>query len=216
MSHLYNYFLNNTKKIIHKCDHYFPIYERHFSKFKNTPIKFLEIGVFKGGSLQMWKDYFGPESTIIGVDIDPACKAHEDLSNNIHVRIGDQKDPALLQSILNEFGSPDIVLDDGGHQMVDIISTFKYLHPKLHNTALYMVEDLCTAYWSEYGGHLPENFISASKQFIDDINAHHARGAQPGSYMTNTVFGVSFYDSIVCVENCPRYEYKITATGPHV
>lgn len=52
-----------------KWAHYFPIYERHFSWYVNKSLTFLEIGVARGGSLQMWQRYFGPLAKIVGIDI---------------------------------------------------------------------------------------------------------------------------------------------------
>ena len=78
MNELINYFNSNQSNLIHKWAHYFEIYDSYFSKFKNKAIYFVEIGVFDGGSLQMWKKYFGPQANIIGVDINPLSKTLED------------------------------------------------------------------------------------------------------------------------------------------
>ena len=67
---LWKYFSHNEGRIIHKWHHYFDIYHNHFCRFRDLPITILEIGVYKGGSLQMWKNYFGPKAKIYGVDID--------------------------------------------------------------------------------------------------------------------------------------------------
>jgi len=83
-------FLNNDKKTIHKWLHYFPVYERHFSSYVNKSLTFIEIGVSGGGSLQMWRRYFGPYARIVGIDIDPNCQQHEE--DGIFIRIGDQSD----------------------------------------------------------------------------------------------------------------------------
>jgi hypothetical protein len=53
-------FLTNQGKVIHKWKHYFPAYEAHFGRFVGHPVVFWEIGVHKGGSLQMWKRSSGP------------------------------------------------------------------------------------------------------------------------------------------------------------
>jgi limonene-1,2-epoxide hydrolase len=68
---LHKYFLNNNNRRIHKWFHYFDIYEKHFSRFRNLKPVILEIGVMGGGSLEMWRDYFGEGAQIIGLDIDP-------------------------------------------------------------------------------------------------------------------------------------------------
>ena len=131
----------------------------------------------------MWQRFFGPMATIVGIDINPDCSKHQD--DNIHVRIGDQSDHQFLEMIIQEFGMPDIVLDDGSHRKDHISSTFEYLYPKLSKNGLYIVEDLHTAYWEEYGGGLQnsDTFINISKGFIDRLNADFSRGAiQPRLY----------------------------------
>src|SRR5690606_7193808 len=66
-------YAGNTGAVVHKWHHYIPIYDRYFARFRNTPVRFLEIGVSKGGSLQMWRQYLGPEARICGIDINPDC-----------------------------------------------------------------------------------------------------------------------------------------------
>ena len=75
---LLTYFENNKGRQIFKWMHYFDIYDRYFSKYRGTDVRFLEIGIFQGGSLQMWKDYFGPKAKIFGVDINARCKQFEE------------------------------------------------------------------------------------------------------------------------------------------
>lgn len=53
---------------------YFPAYDALLSKFRGKPITFVEIGVLNGGSLFMWRNFFGPAARIIGVDLNPGAK----------------------------------------------------------------------------------------------------------------------------------------------
>lgn len=78
MNDLEKYFYENNDKLIDKWIHYFDIYEKYFSKYRNKEVVILEIGVFQGGSLQMWKEYFGPGAKIYGIDINPNCKKLEE------------------------------------------------------------------------------------------------------------------------------------------
>lgn len=161
----------------------------------------------------MWSRFFGPLATIVGIDINPSCKQHE--SDGIHVRIGDQSDPKFLEQVINEFGIPDIVLDDGSHKMNHILSSFQYLYPKLPKNGLYIVEDLHTAYWDEYGGGInkPDTFINISKNFIDRLNADHSRGAFQSDFITKHTFAISFYDSVVVLERGTIPYKKAPQTG---
>src|SRR5947209_16132590 len=101
-----------------KWRHYFPAYERHFARFVNQDVTFLEIGTGEGGSSQMWKRFFGPHARIVSIDNRESCAQYSD--DQVFVRIGSQSDPAFLDSLLAEFGPPDIVLDDGSHKMSDM------------------------------------------------------------------------------------------------
>jgi hypothetical protein len=197
---LWSEFLTNQGRKIHKWTHYFPIYEHHFAPFVNRATTFIEIGVFNGGSLQLWKRYLGPFAQIVGIDINPMCKAVEE--DQISVRIGDQSDPKFLQQIIDEFGSPDVVLDDGSHMMSHISASFKFLYPRMSKNGVYMVEDLHTAYWDEYDGGLGRegSFIEQAKGLIDELNADHSRGMVPVSEFSRTTMSMHFYDSVVAFE----------------
>jgi hypothetical protein len=210
---LWQDFLTNDGKIIHKWVHYFPIYERHFAWYRNRSLTFLEVGVSKGGSLAMWQRYFGPLARIVGIDIDPRCKAHE--APGIEVRIGDQSDEGFLRSVMEEFGVPDVVLDDGSHRMDHITSTFKYLYPLMPKNGVYLVEDLHCAYWPEYGGGLsePGSFINLAKDFVDRLNADHTRGAVIADLITRQTFGISFYDSVIAFEKGEVFRKEAPQTG---
>jgi hypothetical protein len=186
--------------VIWKWKHYFPIYDRYFRDFVNKSVTFLEIGVASGGSLQMWKRYFGPHATIVGIDILPECKSYEE--DQIEIRIGMQQDHAFLQSVLDEFGTPDIVLDDGSHMMSHVLSTFEFLYPKVAKNGIYMVEDLHTAYWEEYEGGYRRagTFLERCKNLIDELNAEHTRDQLPPTDFTKTTIGMHFYDSVAVFE----------------
>jgi SAM-dependent methyltransferase len=197
---LWSEFLTNPDRVVHKWTHYFPAYEAHFGRYVNRSLLFLEIGIGSGGSLQMWKRYFGPHAQIVGIDIEPRCSEFEE--DQIAVRIGDQADPVFLQSVIDEFGLPDIVVDDGSHRMNDIHRTFDFLYPRTSPHGIYLVEDLHTAYWEEFGGGLGEaaSFIETSKGLIDELNAQHTRGQVEESEFSRSTLSMHFYDSLVVFE----------------
>ncbi len=193
---LWNYFTTNKGKKITKWKHYFPIYEKHFTPIRNKPIKILEIGILNGGSLEMWRYYF-PEATIVGIDINPLCKQHE--QEGINVRIGDQTDEKFLQSLIDEFGAFDLIIDDGSHHVAHVNKTFQFLFPKLADDGIYFIEDTHAAYWDSHGGSIkePESINNVAKGMIDSINADHARGQKEPDYFTRNVKCMSVYDYII-------------------
>ena len=190
----------NNRPVTHKWSHYFPIYERHFANWRNKSMVFWEIGVARGGSVQMWSRYFGPYARIVGIDIDPACAEYSE--PGIDIRIGSQSDTEFLESVIEEFGAPDVVLDDGSHIMSDVVTTFEFLYPYLPKNGIYMVEDMHTSYWPQYGGGVtePNSFVNLSKNCIDRINAYNTQGVIDPDYITDNTLGISFYDSIVVYE----------------
>jgi hypothetical protein len=200
MTRLWSEFLNNTGRLVDKWKHYFPAYEAHLSRFVDRPVLFFEIGCGEGGSLQMWKRYLGPHAQIVGLDIQSRCTGFEE--DQIAVRIGDQADPDFLKVLIEEFGQPDIVLDDGSHQMRDTTASFQYLYPRLAPVGLYIVEDLHTCYWDEYGGGLQRGgtFIELCKGMIDELNAEWTRGAMAATEFTRSTMSMHFYDSMVVFE----------------
>lgn len=201
---LYDIFLTNTGRPIHKSGHYFAAYERHFGRYVGRPVTFLEIGAGNGGSSQMWKRWLGPLARIVAIDINPVCRQFED--EQVAVRIGDQGDVAFLQSLLDEFGTPDAVLDDGSHQMDHVRASFEFLYPRLAATGVYMIEDMHTAYWPEYGGGRgdPRSVVETFKDHLDELNADHVRdgGLAPTAF-TRSTFAMTAYDSILVYERAP-------------
>jgi hypothetical protein len=201
MGRLKEYFDSEDHRIIDKWIHYFDIYERHLSPFKGKDVTMLEIGVSHGGSLQMWKDYFGSASEIYGVDINPECKKFEE--PGIRIFIGSQSDRSFLKELVRELPRPDIIIDDGGHMMKQQIISFQELYDHLKEGGVYICEDLHTSYWLSHGGayRRKSSFIEYSKGLIDRINAWHSRQKNliPDKY-TKTIYGLHFYDSVLVID----------------
>ncbi len=214
MNDLEKYFRQNNKRLIQKWVHYFDVYDRHFSRFRGTEMTILEIGVSKGGSLQMWKDYFGPKAKIYGMDINPQCKALEE--ENIKIFIGSQADRKFLQEVKRSIPPVDILLDDGGHTMRQQIITYEEMFGHIRENGVYLCEDLMTSYWLKYGGGVKRRgtFIEYSKNFIDFLNAHHSeQKSLPVSEFTRTADSIHYYDGIVVVEKKKREKPHDEMTG---
>jgi len=215
MNDLEEYFNKNTGKLIHKWEHYFEIYDNHFSRFRGKEVNILEVGVSHGGSLQMWKDYFGPKAKIYGIDINKKCKELEE--ENVEIFIGSQEDRNFLKEITTTIPMLDILIDDGGHGMDMQIFTFEELFDHIKEDGVYLCEDIHTSYSPRYeGGYKkPSTFIEYSKNFIDYINAYHSedRTLRPNSF-TKSAFSAHFYDKIVVVEKRKRAKpYSHSMTG---
>jgi len=137
-------FDNHIGDPISKWTHYFQTYDFYFKRFINEPHTFMEIGVWKGGSIQMWRKLLGPYVKIIGIDIDENCKKHHNPDEGIYIYIGDQSDENFLQKILEEHNNiaPNIILDDGSHVPKHQIKSFNFFFPKQRQGDIYLVEDI--------------------------------------------------------------------------
>lgn len=140
-SELFSFFQSNHEGPgIWKWEHYFPFYERFLAPFKGEEVTLAEIGIYSGGSLSMWKQYLGDASTIIGIDIQPECKAYE--SDNIVIEIGDQFDKDFWNGFCGRHPKVDIILDDGSHVPEHQIVTFEALFNHLSPGGIYICEDI--------------------------------------------------------------------------
>lgn len=199
-------YLEHEGRLCHKWSGYLDVYERVFSRYRQRPLKLLEIGVYHGGSLQMWKKYFGPEAQMVGVDIDPRCVEYAE--ENIVIETGDQNSGDFWVDFFRRHGEFDIIIDDGSHNNQHQILTFLMAWPYLKDGGTFLVEDLHCAYWAEYAGGYKNkySFIEFAKDRADDINAFWSK--DPNSFKPNqftTELGsVTFYDSIVAFEKIKR------------
>lgn len=196
------YLARTDQRALIKMDHYLDIYDRLLGGWQGREVSFLEIGVFKGGSLGMWRDFFAPTSRLTFVDIDPACKALA--VPGLEIRIGDQQDRGFLDSLAAEQGPFDLIVDDGGHQMAQQTTSFDALWPHLKDGGLYIVEDTHTSYWPGFGGGLgaPNSFIEFSKRLIDRMHSWYTDDdvGFPLHPMAAEIGSVQFFDSLVIVE----------------
>jgi hypothetical protein len=196
-------FYGHEGRLVDKWVHYLPIYDRHLSSFRADPrktVRLLEIGVFHGGSLELWRKYFGPGATIFGVDIDPRCSR---IGNSAaEIRTGSQADPNFLRRVVEEMGGVDIVIEDGSHVASHQKVSFETLFPLLSTDGIYLAEDLHTSYWRFYEGGLrrPGTFIEVVKGLVDDIHAWYFTEKPKYLAAHTSVRGIHIYDSVIVIE----------------
>lgn len=214
MNELEQIFKNSKGRWSTKWDHYFEIYHRHLSRFRNQEVHIVEFGVYQGGSLEIWKEYFGQECKIYGIDINPACKALE--RNGVKIFIGDQEDRIFLKSLKRQIPRIDILIDDGGHKMMQQIITFEEMYHAVEANGVYICEDIHTSFWPEFGGGFGKKntFVNYSKKFVDYLNAYHfeAASSEAVSFCKNT-HSIHFYDSILVIEKKEREKPKQVESG---
>lgn len=120
---------------------YLKIYEQYFEPIKNKNIKLLEIGVYKGSSMRMWEDYF-PNAELFAIDINVDTMLNSD---RVSFHIANQENRKDLLSVITEIGSMDVIIDDGGHTMMQQQVSLGCLFPYVKPHGIYVIEDLHTS-----------------------------------------------------------------------
>jgi len=195
-------FMNHDGHYVHKWVHYFEFYHRHLQRYRGKAPKMVEIGVQNGGSANLWRKYLGDGAEIVGVDIDPACRALE--REGFEIWIGDQEDQNFWKAFRRKHPAVDIILDDGGHTMRQQVQTFKSLFPALNESGTYICEDTHSSYFPTHGGGLGREgtFHELVKKLIDEMHAwyHMPLSKLEKSYIAQNLLSLSVYDSMVVME----------------
>ena len=167
----------------------------------------------------MWKDYFGDRAKIYGIDVNPNCKEMEE--ENIKIFIGSQSDRKFLREVKKQIPPIDILIDDGGHTMVQQIVSYEELFDAVKEDGVYLCEDVHTSYWLKYGGGNKRRgtFIEYTKNLIDSLNAYHSQQKSlKVNEFTKSVCSIHYYDSIVVIEKKPLRKpiHEVTGTPSFV
>ncbi|MGC5197948.1 class I SAM-dependent methyltransferase [Aphanothece microscopica] len=173
---------------------YFPVYEYLFEHFIDRNVTIVEIGVLNGGSLFMWRDYFGSSARIIGIDLNPEAKWLE--KEGFEIYIGSQADPKFWEELFAKLGPVDIIIDDGGHTFSQQIVTAANVLQHVRDGGMLVVEDTHSSYMAEFGGPSPVSFISYAKSIVDGINYRYSQFVtdRPSE---RAVWSLQFFESIV-------------------
>jgi hypothetical protein len=160
------------KAHVHQFTH---IYDNIFYNLKNEKLKFLEIGVWLGSSLKMWEQYF-INSEIYGCDI----MTEEERKNNQQtaengickdIKFDEQRTKIFVtnqeqeEDLIKLPNNLDIIIDDGGHTMLQQQKTLKIMFKKLKSGGFYILEDLHTSYWKSYGANEKNNTLKLLNDF---------------------------------------------------
>jgi 23S rRNA U2552 (ribose-2'-O)-methylase RlmE/FtsJ len=189
-------FFEESKYHSTKYVKYFSIYDQLFKKFRNKKITIIEIGILNGGSLHMWKKYFGKKARIIGIDLNPKTKKLE--KDGFEIFNGDQTDKNFWIKLFKKIGMVDIIIDDGGHTNLQQSLTAIYTIPFIKNNGLLVIEDTHSSYQKEFNNPSKYSFINFSKKIIDDVNYTYPNLGSFNFSLNKYIYAVEYFESIVC------------------
>lgn len=115
---------------------YLGFYERHFKHWKDERIRLLELGILKGASLRMWREWF-TKAEIIGADIAKSPEIKGVVTHVVDLETIDD-----LKRFATNVGQLDVILDDAGHTMEQQQNALSVLWNNVKNGGAYVIEDL--------------------------------------------------------------------------
>lgn len=132
---------NSDKGIVHcYIDEW---YSNEFTPIQNEELSILEIGVNKGDSIILWRDWF-INSKIFGID-NKGEMTDEDINivnniENVNIIYGDAYSNDIVDLYTDE--TFDYIIDDGPHTLESQLNCVKKWLPKLKSNGKLIIEDV--------------------------------------------------------------------------
>lgn len=126
---------------------YVPHYDNLLKEYQNKQINFLEIGIDRGGSISLFKEYF-PLASLYFLDVRPEAllPQHQHVDNRIHILFKNAYSLETARSLPNF----DIIIDDGPHYPITWpLQGLELYWNKLNRGGLFVIEDVQHFEWIE-------------------------------------------------------------------
>lgn len=117
---------------------YGDFYEKLLAPIRMHATRILEVGIMKGESLKVWRDYF-PYARICGIDVDPKSNDLQFDDDRIITCAMDSTKPESPRFQSNYF---DLIIDDGSHEILHQVATYCNLWYSLSIGSIYVCEDI--------------------------------------------------------------------------
>ncbi|TAQ88965.1 hypothetical protein B7494_g2726 [Chlorociboria aeruginascens] len=184
--------------------HYELMYTPMLDPLRDRPLKMLEIGLGcnmnygPGASYHTWLEFL-PYVDLYYIEYDADCAAKwANSTTGATIFPGDQADVGFLQKFLEESGGDfDVIIDDGGHTMVQQKTSLDILWSSVKPGGLYFIEDLGTSYVPGFGGGWlkEDTMMEDIKRVLDDINRMEPGVTKYGKEVQKVVF----VQEVVCL-----------------
>jgi len=135
-------------------------YDRHFAALNGYQVNMAEVGVQSGGSILMWEAVLGQKCHVYGLDINKACTKFT--NGQTTISIGDQADPAMWKGFFDNTltkGELDILVDDGGHEPHQMLTTLAEVFYRLQPGGFIALEDI-------HGQHYVPSFFAPTANYL--------------------------------------------------
>jgi hypothetical protein len=156
---------------------YLPLYQKLFINKKETAKNVLEIGIFRGGSIKLWADFF-TNANVYGLDVMHISKVWEEIKNNKKIILYTSTDAYNIdffnQYLLDKNIKFDIILDDGPHTLLSMKQFIKLYSQIMSEDGILIIEDVQDWDWIDIlKNEVPENLKKYIK--IYDLRSNKGR-----------------------------------------
>ena len=145
---------------------YLPLYQDLLIKKKDTATNVLEVGIYNGGSIKLWSDFF-TNATVYGLDIMHINNVWDEIKNKSNIVLYTLVDAYDINFFNNNFLNKnikfDFMLDDGPHTLESMKKFIRLYSQILKDDGILIIEDIQSWDWIEIlKNEVPENL----KQYI--------------------------------------------------
>lgn len=164
---------NNTDKNTYHS--YLALYQRLLESKKETAKNVLEIGIYFGGSIKLWHDFF-INATVYGLDINNLDNVRTNIKNNNRIILytsADAYDEELFNiRFLEKNIKFDFMLDDGPHNLNSMKIFIKLYSQIMVDDGILIIEDVQDWNWIEIlKNEVPDDL----KEFVEVYDLRHVK-----------------------------------------
>jgi hypothetical protein len=129
---------------------YLPLYQTLLQKKKETAKNVLEIGIYQGGSIKLWNDFF-INAKVYGVDIISIDSIWSEITNKEKIILYTSNDAYNVDFFTETFLNTDIkfdfMLDDGPHSLESMKMFIKLYSSLMTDDGILIIEDVQDFDW---------------------------------------------------------------------
>jgi cephalosporin hydroxylase len=141
--------VDNSKTDKNTTHSYLDLYQELLVNKKETAKNVLEIGIYHGGSIKLWHDFF-TNATVYGLDIIPIENLWTEIKNKENIILGcfDAYDETFFKDeLLNKNIKFDFILDDGPHTLESMKQFIKLYSQLITDDGILIIEDVQDWEW---------------------------------------------------------------------
>jgi len=165
--------VDNSRTDKNTVHSYLPLYQKLLISKKETAKNVLEVGIYAGGSIKLWSDFF-TNATVYGLDIINIQNIWEGIKYNdkiiLHTSIDAYNNDFFINNFLNKNIKCDFILDDGPHTLESMKQFIRLYSQIMTDDGILIIEDIQSWDWIDIlKNEVPENL----KQFIKIYDLRH-------------------------------------------